>query len=127
MNTKKKKNNNNFIIIIAVVVLVLLIGGFLLINGCSKSDKESNNTNNDEVVEKIGAKEADIIKAYGMSKNDAIEVVKAIYNTDNFEFSADINEDSKYIVSVTNTITNSIDKYLVDPTSSEKSFYLIDE
>ncbi len=123
----EKKKNNNYIIFIAFGVVILLILGFILIKGCSKSDKNNDNNSNDEVVKKIGAKEDEIIKSYGMSKNDAIEIVKEIYNSDNFEFSADINEDSKYIVSVKNTITDSIDKYLVDPTSSEKSFYLITE
>ena len=50
-----------------------------------------------------------------------------INNSDNYEFSVEINKDSKYIVSVKNTLTESITKFLVDPTSLNGSFYEIDE
>ena len=92
--------------------------------GCSKSSEKNNEEEQPKTIDKIGASEQALIDAYGMSKNDAIEIVKEIYNSDNFEFSADINKDSKYVVTVKNTITNKSDKYIVDPTSSDKSFYL---
>ena len=126
MDTNKKENNIN-IIIIAVGVVILLLVGFIVIKGCSNTSKNNEEQENDtDVVEKKGASE-DIIKSYGMSKNDAIEIVKSIYNSDNFEFSAEINEDSKYIISVKNLISEKTEKYLVDPTSTSKSFYLITE
>ena len=124
MSTEGKKNNNNYLIYAVIGVIVLLLVGFLIMKGCSKTSDKKNEEEQPKNVEKIGASEQAIIDAYGMSKNDAIEIVKEIYNTDNFEFSADINEDSKYVVYVKNTISNSTDKYIVDPTSSEKSFYL---
>ena len=121
-----KKSNNNYIIYAAIGIVALLVIGFFLIKGCSSSsNNETNNEPEPNSSEKIGAKEQDIINAYGMSKKDAIDIVKEIYNSENFEFSADINEDSMYVVSVKNTITESIDKYIVDPTSSEHNFYLV--
>ena len=130
MNTNKKeknvKNNNINIIIIAVGVVILLLVGFIVIKGCSKSSKNNEETQ-EEKIKMVGASEEDLISSYGMSKNDAIEIVKTIYNSDNYEFSADINEDSKYIISVKNLITEKVDKYLVDPTSTNKSFYLVTE
>lgn len=117
-----KKLNRNKIIIISVTAIIVLILGIVLIKGCSNN---SNNDNKKE-IEKVGASENDIIKAYNMSKEDAINIVKGIYNSDVYEFSAEINEDSKYIVSVKNLATNKITKYLVDPVK-KGSFYEIDE
>ena len=113
-----KKNIKNIIIISAIAVVILALG-LVLIKGCStKKEKE---------VEKVASKEDDIVKAYDMSGEDAINLVKEIYNSDNYEFSVEINKDSKYIVSVKNTLTESITKFLVDPTSLNGSFYEIDE
>ena len=127
MSTEKtNKTNNNYYIYGAIGVVILLIFGFVFLKGCSGSNDENKEEDTGN-VEKIGATEKDIIASYGVSKQDAINMVKEIYNSENFEFSADINEDSMYIVSVKNTITESVDKYLVDPTSTEKSFYLITE
>ena len=129
MEKEKENNKNLYYIIIAVVAVIVLVGGFLLIKGCSnnKANNEENNKENAENDKKEAASEESIIKAYGMSKEDAINIVKDIYNGDNYEFSADINEDSKYIVIVKNIITESTNKYLVDPTSTSKSFYEINE
>ena len=127
---KEKSSINNYkILFMAIIgVLVLIIICVVAFKGCSKEDsKNSNNSNEEEKIKKIGASEEDIISAYGMSKQDAINIVKEIYNSDNFEFSADINEDSKYVVSVENTITKKVDKYVVDPTVEGKSFYMITE
>ena len=127
---KEKSSINNYkILFMAIIgVLVLIIICVAAFKGCSKNDsKNSNNSNEEEKIKKIGASEEDIISAYGMSKQDAINIVKEIYNSDNFEFSADINEDSKYVVSVENTITKKVDKYVVDPTVEGKSFYMITE
>jgi hypothetical protein len=55
-----------------------------------------------------------------MSKQDAINLVKSIFNSDTFEFEAEINKEAKYVVTVKNTITDGTYKYLVDPVS--KSF-----
>ena len=123
MKGKKKQEINKNYIIIAVAIVVWLVIGFILIKGGGKKD---NNQNNEE-VEKIGAKEDDIIQAYGMSKEDAINVVKRIYNSDNYEFSADINNESKYIVTVKNIITEKTSKYVVDPTSNNGTFYELTE
>lgn len=124
----KKTNNNLTYIIIAVIAVVLVVVILLVAKGCSKdSDKKDDNNSNEEVIKKEGAEEGDLVEAYGMSREDAINIVKSIYNGDNYEFSAEINEDSKYIVSVKNTITETTDKFLVDPQSTSKSFYSITE
>ena len=126
---KNKANSTSYIMIAIIVVLVLVIGCLVLIKGCNNSSKnnddKTNNTENNEIVKPIGADEKDIINSYGMSKEDAINLVKEYYNSDNYEFSAEINSESKYIVIVTNTITESTTKFLVDPTVPDKSFSMI--
>ena len=126
---KEKSSIDNYkILFMAIIgVLVLIIICVAAFKGCSKENSKNSNNSNEEKIKKIGASEEDIISAYGMSKQDAINIVKEIYNSDNFEFSADINEDSKYVVSVENTITKKVDKYVVDPTVEGKSFYMITE
>ena len=130
---KVKESNDQgkkYIIIGVVAVLVIVVVGFLLVKGCSNDKKNNGNDVNDDSeteIAKKGSSEEDIVAAYGMSKQDAINLVKKLYNSDNYEYSVDINEDSKYIVSVKNIITNSVDKYFVDPTSSGESFYIITE
>ena len=120
---KKKSNNNKVIIIAAVVVIVIICIIFLLMNGGNK--KENNDKKDNTVVEDKGHKieEKDIVDAYGMSKEDAINLVKKLFNSDNFEFSAEVNEDAKYVVTAKNTISDTSYKYLVDPIN--QSFYEI--
>ena len=119
---KENKKGNGIIqyIIIGVITVVILVLGFLLLKGCS-------NENDNKTSKKIPASEEQIKNAYDMSKEDAINIVKALYNSDVYEFEAKINEDSKYVVTVKNTITESVTKFLVDPTSTNGSFYEINE
>lgn len=120
MKKVEKKKNYNFIIIGVIVVIVIIVCLFFLLGGKGKNNDESKK---DEEDKQIVLTEKDIVDAYGMTANDAIEVVKAIYNSDNFEFSAKVNENSKYTVTVKNTITDAIYKYEVDPIT--ESFYEI--
>ena len=115
-----KKNIKN-IIILSVITVMLLVVGLLLIKGCTDKKKD------EKTPDKVAASEDDLKDAYNMSKEDAINKVKTLYNSDVYEFSAEINKDSKYIVTVKNTVTESVTKYLVDPTTTSGSFYMIDE
>ncbi len=127
-NELKKKNSFNMnYIIVAVIIVIVLILGLLLIKGCSKKDSSNNENNEEKVIEKKAVDESDLVESYGMSKEDAINIVKTAYNGDIYEFSAEINKDSKYIVTVKNLVTNTESKFLVDPTSTSKSFYMLDE
>lgn len=128
---KEGKKNNYNIIIIAIVAVILLVLVALIVKGCGNKkeneEKKQDNKPNETVIEKKGSSEEEIKSAYGMSKDDAINIVKEIYNDDVHEYSCEINVDSKYIVSVKNTITNETVKYLVDPESIDNSFYEINE
>ena len=127
---KKWKNNQkinqNYIIIAIIAVIVLAFAGFLLIKGCSNNKNNDNNENSETPKREIVSEES-LINAYGMSKEDAINIVKEIYNGDSYEFTAEINEDAKYVVTANNILTKTSSKFLVDPTSTSKSFYEINE
>ncbi len=110
------------IIVGAVVVLAIIICVICFV-GKGNSNNTNNNANTEPPVEKVFT-EQDIIDAYGMSKNDAIELVKKLFNTDNFDYEAEVSKEAKYIVTVTNTINDSIYKYEVDPIS--KSYYEVE-
>ena len=128
MDESKKNNSNKSknIIIMAIVIVIVLALLLILIKGCSKEKKEEKKEENN-IIEKKGASEGNIIEAYGMSKEDAINIVKEIYNSDSYEFTCEIDNDSKYVVSVKNVVTNEVTKYIVDPESKDNSFYEIDE
>lgn len=119
--TKKvKKNNIELIIIVVVIVLVVFLGTFLIFKKGDDAKVEEKKPHEDKGTPIV---ENDIVEAYGMKADDAVELVKSIYNSDNFSYSAAVSKDAKYIVTVTNTITNVVYKYEVDPIS--KSFYEI--
>lgn len=115
---KKKEIIIGFIFLVVIILCIV----FIVTKGDSK-EKKNEDKKEDKVVVDPGHKieEKDIVDAYGMSKDDAIKLVKKLFNSDNFEFSAEINSDSKYIVTVKNAISDTEYKYLVDPIS--KSYY----
>ena len=117
INFKDKKVE--LIIGIVVVVVIIFLGLFLIFK---KSDDSKNNGKDNGTEEQgITFTEKNIVDAYGMSSEDAIKLVKDMFHSDNFTFSANVTEDAKYIVTVKNTISNTEYKYEVDPVT--ESFY----
>ena len=123
---KNSSNKSKNIIIIAIVIVIVLALLLILIRGCSKGKKEDKKEE-EKIIEKKGSSEENIKEAYGMSKEDAINIVKEIYNSDSYEFTCEIDNDSKYVVTVKNIVTNEVTKYIVDPESKDNSFYEINE
>ena len=114
----KKEIAIGAVLLIAVIVCIV----FLVSN-----NKDTNNENekpdiNNE-VENVVITEEEIVEAYGVTKEDAISLVKQSINSDNFEFTVTINSKAKYIVTVKNTLTDSVYKYEVDPMT--KQYYEI--
>ena len=123
MKGLKKRKKELAIGLVFLVVIILLVV-FLLVNNGSKKEndkKKDDNPQNDVVDKGHKVEEKDIVESYGVSKEDAIKMVKTLFNSDTFEFSATITSDGKYEVTVTNTLSNTTYKYLVDPVS--KSYY----
>lgn len=114
---KLKKNKNLVIgVIIVLVVAVLLV--LILTNIFSKDNSKNNKQN--KIENKVESNEKTIEKDYSFTKEDALKIIKNIYNSDNYSFDATAGGDNTYIVTVTNTDTNESVKYSVDP--SDGSF-----
>lgn len=104
------KENLRLIIAVFIALLLIIIGVILLNTTKEEKKKEPSK----EVVEQN--KEDKLVDATGMTKEDAIEIVKENFESDNYEFSATVTNDGLYKVVVTNTVDESKIVYFVDPT-----------
>ena len=109
--TKKANKKINLIILIAAIVLI--ISGIMIALFSGNGNKEKDKGQNEE--KNIVSNEETVEEEYGFTKQDAIEVIKKIYNSDSYEFKAEVREDNMYIVTVSNPDTNSEYKYVVNP------------
>ena len=101
----KNLDNKKIIIIVGIVLVVIA----LLLIATNKSSSSENTKSNEEINDKGNKdkkpetqtseiEEKDIIEAYGMSSNDAISLVKQVFNSDNFDYTVMINDNAKYVV-----------------------------
>lgn len=103
-----EKNKNLLVGILVALLLIAIIVTLVLI--FTKRSKEP-----EEKIVPVHVTEDDVINTYGNSKEDAINAVKEVYQSDTYEFEAKIRADNKYIVTVTNDDTNTETVYLVEP------------
>ncbi len=108
-------------IVIGVVLLVLI--AIVLILVLPKKDDNTKDNEDKPISEKDIITEDDLKKTYDMSKEDAIKIIKKEYNDDNYDFSAIVNEQGLYVITVKNRLTDTVDKYNVDP--SNGAYYVI--
>lgn len=113
----KHKKEIAFGAILLVAVIVCIV--FLLLNNGDDSNNENGNTVDNTEVENVVITEEEIVNTYGLTKEDAINLVKQNINSDNFEYSVEINNKARYVVTVKNTLTNTEYKYEVDPMTKE--------
>lgn len=106
------------VILVAIILIVVLFVAF----GGKGKDNENNNTN-ETPVEDNKITDDDVEKAYGFSSQDAINLVKTIINSDAFDYSTEVNSESKYVVTVKSKVDDTVLKFEVDPVT--KSFYEI--
>lgn len=125
MAKKVEKKNNSKINIVIVVALVAVVVVALALVVPSLTKKESKKEEKTETKENVKVTEKTVSEEYGFTKDDAINAVKKVYNSDNYSFEAEVRNDNMYIVTVTNTDTNESQKYLVDP--NDGTFSLLDE
>jgi len=111
INFDFKKNKNKIIIAGVVLSVVIIIIICLVVLGGKKEEKEQQKTTDEKIV----ATEETVEEEYGFSKEDAINSVKSLYNSDAYEFTATIREDNMYVVTVKNTETDTTHTYIVDP------------
>ncbi len=126
-----KKNKNNgvlkgnvklFGVIIALIVLVCVV--VVIVTRGGKSDDTGTPAGKDIVDEGNDFTSKDLDEIYGMSGEEAIEIVKKDFKSDTFEFSYDVDSDSQYVVTAKNKITGTVYKYSVNP--SNGSYYSLD-
>ncbi len=117
--TNKKINlkNKKILLIVGVAVVIIIIGILVAVLG---NDKEKEGGKPSKETE-INATEQTVEDEYGFSKEDAINVIKGVFNSDSYQYEATIREDNMYIVTVTNPDSDSKYTYIVDP--NDGSFY----
>jgi len=115
--TKKRKQ----IIFCIVIALLIIIAGIII---ALLSNDGKNNDKKEENEKTVVSNEETVENEYNFSKEDAINSVKSIFNSDNYEFSATTREDNMYIVTVKNTENKNEYIYIVDP--NDGSFTMIE-
>lgn len=91
---------------IAVGLLIIVLILFLFFN--KKAEKKPGNN-------QIGPTEELVEQNYSFTKEDAIDLIKPLFHSDNYSFEAKLNNDSLYVVTITNTLTSTKYIYYVDP------------
>lgn len=115
------KHKKELIIGIVLVVAAIVCIVFLFNN--SKEEDNNINGNNEENIVYEKVTEDQIVDVYGVSKEDAIALVKQNFNSDNFEYSVEISSEARYIVTVKNVIDEKEYKFEVNPMTKE--YYVI--
>jgi len=107
----------NIRLVIAVIIAIILIAAGAILLIFTEDDKEKPTKPKEPVQEEN--REEQLIDATGMTKEDAIKIVKANFGSDNYEFTAEATKDGLYKVTVKNTVEDSKFIYYVDPTNGE--------
>lgn len=125
-NEKKETTSNNkkkyiYLMVIAVIVILIGIVIALLINKGDDEEPSQDGGNETQIV----SDEKSVEQEYGFTKEDAINAVKESFNSDSYEFEAEVRKDNMYIVTVTNPDSETKYTYIVDP--NDGSFQMITE
>lgn len=97
--------------IAVIVALSLILAGVILIVFNKDDKKEKPNTPTEET------REEQLVESTGMTKEQAIEIVKENFGSDNYEFTAEATNDGFYKVTAKNTVEDTEIVYYVDPTN----------
>lgn len=112
MKHKKELIIGGVLVVAAIVCIVFLFNN-------SKEEDNNTNGNNEENIVYEKVTEDQIVDVYGVSKEDAIALVKQNFNSDNFEYSVEISSEARYIVTVKNVIDEKEYKFEVNPMTKE--------
>lgn len=118
MSMKEFQEKNKLKILIAIVMILIIIFSLVIV---FKKDKEEEKPNNEVTNPGLVHTEESIYNEFGMTKDDAIELVKKVYNNEDYSYVAEVNKDGKFVVTITNKGTNTTTVFLVDP--STKQYY----
>ena len=101
----KDKTKVIFYIILTIIGIIVIGLGLFLLKGEKKKETPKDNRSAEEVIQ----------DNYNFSENDAVNLIKKIFHSDNYKFEAKANDDGLYEVIVTNTTSNSKFIYYVEP------------
>ena len=110
MNEANKKDDRKKKILIfgGIGVGVLIIVLILCLVFYSKEEKKIENNPSSPTEDLIE-------QNYSFTKEDAINLIKPLFHSDNYSFDAKLNDDSLYVVTITNILTSTKYIYYVDP------------
>lgn len=107
MKKEKKKK-------ILIIVLSVLLGASIIYLGVYLFyDKDEEKPIDTDVV--VEPTDKSVEDTFGTTKEEAIDVVKEMYNGDSYEFDAEIRADNWYVVTVTHVVDKTVTVYEVDP------------
>ncbi len=106
------KSNIREVVFVSMAILLIIVCYLLLVYDSKHSEKVN-------PIDESERLEDQIKEITGMSKEDAIELVKPNLESENYVFASEITNDSLYKVTATNTINDEKTIYYVDPTNSK--------
>ena len=116
-----KVKDKKILLIIGIAAAAIIIGILVAVLGNDEDPKGGKPSKENE----IKSTEQTVEDEYGFTKEDAINVIKGIFNSDSYQYDATVREDNMYIVTVTNPDSDTKYAYVVDP--NDGSFYEIAE
>ncbi len=116
MGNNKKNKMYLWLAVIIVSIIVIIVGVVMAMNnGKDKAKDGDKNKDKPEQKEEYVLNEDKIEEQYGFTKEEAIAIIKNIFNGDGYEFTAKIRIDNMYVVTVTNKDIDSKYVYIVNP------------
>lgn len=110
------------IILISLFVFISLIAIVYLLVFFEKKNtiKEKVQIIDHDRTDHVGIpNEETVLKEYGLSKEQAIQIIKKRYNAEGYKFSAKVNYESNYIIKVTHPDLDEVTYWEIEPNSRE--------
>ena len=118
------------IILISLFVFISLIAIVYLLVFFEKKNtiKEKVQIIDHDRTDHVGIpNEETVLKEYGLSKQEAIQIIKKRYNAEGYKFSAKVNYESNYIIKVTHPDLDEVTYWEIEPSSREARLLNNDE
>lgn len=118
------------IILISIFVFISLIAIVYLLVFAEKKNtiKEKVQIIDHDRTDHVGIpNEETVLKEYGLSKEQAIQIIKKRYNAEGYKFSAKVNYESNYIIKVTHPDLDEVTYWEIEPNSREARLLNNDE
>jgi hypothetical protein len=110
------------IILIGLLVIIAAIAVIYLLVFFKKKNivKEKVKIVDYDRSDHVGApNEETVLKEYGLSKEQAIQIIKSKYNANGYKFTAKVNYESHYIIKVTHPDLEEVTYWDIEPNSRE--------